>query len=77
MCHSGEYGRLLNHQSATITMSSITDDSAEFLVDLVDHAGANVAFKWELTKQTAEPFVDCWMTDAVYPAPATRPAQAV
>ncbi|NNJ96745.1 MAG: hypothetical protein HKP12_06250, partial [Gammaproteobacteria bacterium] len=47
----------------------VSDNRAHQLVTITDMVGEEITYHWVLTRQTEGEFKDCWMTNAVIPAP--------
>ena len=69
------YDRLVNHRASRVRPLDLSDTQAAAVVKVIDPDGRPAWFLWQLSKQPAGPFKDCWMTDAVLPArrPADEP----
>ena len=59
------YRPLLNHRSSDVRPIQISDDRAAQRVKLIDASGSPAIFVFTLSRQTLEPYKDCWMTDGV------------
>lgn len=70
MLRSAPYDRLLNHLNASYSQAVVSDNRAHQLVTITDMVGEEITYQWVLTRQTEGEFKDCWMTNAVIPAPA-------
>ncbi len=73
MVRSSPYDRLLNHRSARYSPVLVSGNEAHQVVIIIDRNGEEFAYHWLLSRQNQGEFKDCWMTNAVIPAPP--PAQ--
>ena len=64
MLKSGPYALMLGFQKADFEPVEVRDDRARQRVTLTDNR-QSLSFWFYLSRQSSEPFVDCWMTDAV------------
>lgn len=65
MMEEPPFDELVFHKRWQIREPEINEDKAIVLVSLITLDDRAVLFQFSLTKQTAEPYVGCWMTDAV------------
>ncbi len=73
MVRSPPYDRLLNHRSARYSPVLVSGNEALQVVIITDRNGEEFAYHWLLSRQDQGELKDCWMTNAVIPAPP--PAQ--
>ncbi|HEY1014387.1 MAG TPA: DUF4864 domain-containing protein [Herpetosiphonaceae bacterium] len=59
------YRSLLNFQDATPFPIEIEGDRAQQRVALLDDDDEEIIYVFALSRQQAEPYADCWMTDGV------------
>ncbi len=62
---SSAYKPLLNHKTATRGNVRIADDIARQRVTLTAADGERVVYLFTVSKQTEDPYKNCWMTDGV------------
>jgi hypothetical protein len=67
MVRQGEFACLTNPQATLVGATRISGPLARLLVTVVGQDQQLRAFTFILSRQTAEPFKDCWMTEAVHP----------
>jgi hypothetical protein len=66
MIRSPEYAALLDARRFLVGRAHVeSPELAHLLVTLVDGDGTLTCYRCFLTKQSAPPYRDCWMTDAV------------
>ena len=65
MIEHGPYAVMLDFRHADYGPVEIVDDQARQRVTLTG-ARASTTYWFFLSRQSEEPYVDCWMTDAVY-----------
>jgi hypothetical protein len=66
MIQSPEYGALLDARRFLVGRAHVeAPDLVHLLVTVVDDGGNLTCYRCFLTKQSATPYRDCWMTDAV------------
>ena len=65
MIRSGPYAAMLHQTATRIGRPVVRGEHARVLATLVDNAGRVRVYQFELSRQTTEPYVDCWMTDSV------------
>jgi hypothetical protein len=72
-----EYRALLNSRSIDYGETEVMGNEAAQPVFIESASGERVAYLFLLSRQSDEPFVDCWMTDAVVrlDAPGQPPQQ--
>ena len=68
MIRNGPYSLMLEYREATYGPVESRGVRARQRVTLAD-AGTSVSYWFYLSRQSEEPYVDCWMTDAVYAEP--------
>ena len=68
MIRKGPYALMLGFRAASYGPVETRGMRARQRVTLVD-AGRSVTYWFYLSRQSKEPYVDCWMTDAVYVEP--------
>jgi hypothetical protein len=56
---------MLNHQSAEYEPVKISGDTAVQRVKLIGSDGSSIIYIFKLSRQSAAPYENCWMTDAV------------
>ena len=61
------YRPMLNHSDLEIGDANLQFDKAYVPVTISSPDGTRIGYMFILGKQTAEPFVDCWMTESVIP----------
>lgn len=83
MIQAPKYAVLLDAKHFLVGQATVNGREAHLLLSVVDPQGNLSLFRCFLSKQTAAPYTDCWMTDAVMRvdevnAPPNRrpPAQA-
>jgi hypothetical protein len=59
------YSAMLNHQSAEYEPVKISGDTAVQRVKLIGSDGSSIIYIFKLSRQSAAPYENCWMTDAV------------
>ncbi|MEM7292272.1 MAG: DUF4864 domain-containing protein [Pseudomonadota bacterium] len=64
---SPTYRDLIGHSVYEVGKIQTTEDSAYVPILLAAKDGRTVAYMFKLGKQVEAPFVDAWMTEAVYP----------
>jgi hypothetical protein len=62
---SPAYKPLLNHKTATRGTVRIADDIARQRVTLTSANGERIVYLFTVSKQTEDPYKNCWMTDGV------------
>jgi hypothetical protein len=67
MVRQGAFACLSDPQATLVGTPRISGPLARLLVTVVDRDKHLRAFTFILSRQTSEPFKDCWMTEAVYP----------
>jgi hypothetical protein len=86
MIESPKYRALLDARHFLVGRATQNGREAHLLLTVVDRAGQLALFRCFLSKQTAAPYADCWMTDAVVrigeaapggPAPPARPSPTI
>jgi hypothetical protein len=68
MIQNATYGALVTQTIALLGQEVVRGGQATVLVTVLDESHTPHSFRFFLSKQTDQPFVDCWMTDAVLPA---------
>lgn len=68
MLETSDYATLLNHLSVEFGPTVAFDSRSYVPVVVTDRRGVSSAYVWVLSRSTANPCGDCWMTDAVIPA---------
>jgi hypothetical protein len=68
MVQNSTYSSLITQTIALLGQDVVRGGQATVLVTVLDEGRTPHSFRFFLSKQTEEPFVDCWMTDAVLPA---------
>ena len=68
MIRSGPYALMLDYREASYGPVESRGSLARQRVTLAD-AGTSVSYWFYLSRQSEAPYVDCWMTDAVYVEP--------
>ena len=63
---------MLNHKTAEYGPLEISDDTATQRVTIIDPNGKAFVYLFKLSKQTAGPCPDCWMTDSVIAVPTRQ-----
>lgn len=76
MVRMGDFACLANPQATLVGEAQLAGRLARLLVTVVDENRRLRAFTFILSRQTAEPFRDCWMTEAVFPVGSSAPAPA-
>ena len=69
MVKAPPYNSMLNHRSVEFEPIQIEGDSAVQRVKLTGADGQSIIYIFMLSKQTAAPYKNCWMTDAVMVEP--------
>ena len=69
MVRNQPYSAMLNHQSVEYETVKISGDTAVQRVKLIGSDGNSVTYIFKLSKQSAAPYENCWMTDAVMVEP--------
>src|SRR5262245_38378165 len=87
MVRAPKYAVLLDAKHFLIGRPMVNGREAHLLLTVVDAQGNLSLFRCFLSKQTAAPYVDCWMTDAVLrvgeanapqnPPPAAQPTPTI
>jgi hypothetical protein len=67
MVRQGDFACLSDPQATLVGSPRISGPLARLLVTVVDRDQRLRAFTFILSRQSSEPFRDCWMTEAVYP----------
>lgn len=65
MVKSPPYNVMVNHRSAHVVRTDTDGDHARIFVLMIDGDGRQCAFVFLLSRQSDEPFADCWMTEGV------------
>jgi hypothetical protein len=73
MVREGPFVCLARPLATLVGRADIRGDAAKVLATVVDESGNFHAFAFILSKQTEKPFVDCWMTEGVYPVEDLNP----
>ena len=73
MVRNPKYVALVDCESELVGKTIIRGDRATVLVTVVDPQQRASLFRFFLSKQTDEPFRNCWMTDAVVAAETAEP----
>lgn len=73
MVRQGEYACLTDPRATLVGAPRVSGPLARLLVTVVDRDRRLRAFTFILSRQTSEPFKDCWMTEAVYPVSGSVP----
>lgn len=73
MVRNPKYVALVDCESELVGKMIVRGDRATVLVTVVDPQQRASLFRFFLSKQTEEPFRNCWMTDAVVAAETTEP----
>jgi len=60
-----QYNPMLKHSGAKVQELRNNGARAEIVAGIVDRAGQLHWYKFILSKQSAAPYINCWMTDAV------------
>jgi hypothetical protein len=74
MVRQGDFACLANPQATLVGRPQQAGRLARLLVTVVDEDRRLRAFTFILSRQTADPYRDCWMTEAVYPVASSAPA---
>ena len=69
MVKSPPYNAMLNHRSVEYDPVEISGNTARQRVKLIGADGRTVIYIFKLSKQSAAPYKNCWMTDAVMAEP--------
>ena len=67
---SAAYAPLLNSIASSIIELDLEDGQARVAVRVFAASGQRLTYVFVLSKQSAGEFVNCWMTDAVFPLAA-------
>jgi hypothetical protein len=67
MVHNPTYRSLVFQNDALVGQELVRGGQATVLVTVLDEHRTPHSFRFFLSKQTEQPYVDCWMTDAVLP----------
>lgn len=62
-----KFAALSNPQALLIGDPIFRDGNARVLVTAIAPSGEVNAYVWVLAQQVSQPYVDCWMTDGVFP----------
>lgn len=65
MVRNQPYSTMLNHQSVEYEPVKISGDTAIQRVKLIGSDGQAINYIFRLSRQSAAPYENCWMTDAV------------
>jgi hypothetical protein len=65
MLRSSTFLPLITSQQAIVGAATTQGEQAQVLVTLRDDAGEIRLYRFYLSRQTAPPYTDCWMTDGV------------
>ncbi len=74
MVRQGEFACFTNPAATLIGEPHVSGRLARLLVTVVDQDRQLRAFTFILSRQTADPYRDCWMTEAVFPVGSSSPA---
>lgn len=66
---TAQYGPMVEHRGATYSAPEVEGGEARMGVILTSDGGTRVGYLFQLSKQTAPPYEECWMTDAVQRVP--------
>ncbi len=61
------YRSMLNHSKLEIGEAEIRDNQARVPVKIETNDGKSLIYLFELSQQSAAPYLNCWMTDGVTP----------
>ena len=61
------YRAMINHSSLEVGKAEVRQNRARVPVKIETDDGRNLIFLFELSLQNTEPYLNCWMTDAVTP----------
>jgi hypothetical protein len=75
MVQNQNYRPLVRQTSALVGRAVIRDGQATVFVTVLDESRTTRGFRFFLSRQTDPQFLDCWMTDAVIPAPELAPPE--
>lgn len=65
LIHSETYKDLLNFSSCKFSKVETQDGIARQLVEIKTKSGKKILYLFQVSKQAAGPYANCWMTDAV------------
>ena len=74
MIRSGSYAAMLNQTATRVGRPIVRGEHARVLATFVDGHRRVRVYRFELSKQSADPYLDCWMTDEVTEVAAGRPS---
>lgn len=75
MVNSDPYRGLINHSSAEVRDVVTTKSHTLVAVRVITALGANADFVFVMNRYSTKDCSNCWMTDAVMPANASRPSR--
>ena len=66
---SPQYQPMMNNRGTEIKLDSNDGNHAEVIAGVVDSSGTLHWYRFNLSRQSESPYINCWMTDAVIAIP--------